>query len=302
DYGIFVDFDEAVHRDSNVYGSIHFAKINDTYLYTFELGDELLYKYDILNDDTEYIGGNLHLELNVGFKDVIYSELTQVICHNYTLDIELFRMHTDNDDEITLHQIGKTTIPLDTTLLGYHQYAFDISISDFFSYPEDQEEFIRTIMRGTSNDLYVRINSSIVNCYVDGHLFKGMYAHELVSASMQIQTAQSQLLFNDDEVDTPYILISQDDVVLTKVEAGSYLFGSNALLYDFNFILNKLRTDSTILYNNTDYTFDYDSKTITLNGVYRDYSGYIFANISYKAFEWQSGSISTLEPITVSFN
>ena len=55
-YGTYVEFtDSTIDSRSVVKGAVHFGKINDTYLYKFSLKDNLIYKYDILNKDADYI-------------------------------------------------------------------------------------------------------------------------------------------------------------------------------------------------------------------------------------------------------
>ncbi|MFX1391707.1 MAG: hypothetical protein ACFE9Z_16700, partial [Promethearchaeota archaeon] len=103
DYGVFVANETPFEGIPK--GAIHFGKINNTYLYKYSLGDQLIYKYDILNENSDVINGNLHLDLNIGFKDVIFSELSQVSCNEYSLNVEFFRIFTEND-EIKNKKIG----------------------------------------------------------------------------------------------------------------------------------------------------------------------------------------------------
>ena len=92
---------------------IHFGKQDDNYLYKFSIQDQLLYKYNILDNPTEEIYGNIKLELNVGFNNVVYSELSQVRCEEYGLKISLYQM-----SDQTLNEIGTTEINLDSNFLG----------------------------------------------------------------------------------------------------------------------------------------------------------------------------------------
>ncbi|KKL26666.1 hypothetical protein LCGC14_2393010, partial [marine sediment metagenome] len=102
-------------------------------------------------------------------------------------------------------------------------------------------------------------------------------------------------------VDTPLISIPQNDIILIKTDTAEYAFNSSSLLYNYDFSIELLRNDIVQLYENVHYTFNADLKTITLIGFYRDYSGLLFSDITYDAFEWKIGSISTLQPITLSF-
>lgn len=93
----------------------------------------------------------------------------------------------------------------------------------------------------------------------------------------------------------------QESVSLTKVDIAKYTFDDVSLLYDFEFIVNAIRTHSNNLTANIDYIFDPTEKTITLIGSYQDYSGMLFGDITYKAFEWTPRHIATLEPVTLTF-
>ncbi|GAH62282.1 unnamed protein product, partial [marine sediment metagenome] len=262
-------------------------------LYRFALEDELLFQYNILESSANFTGGSIHLDLNAGFKDVIYSELSQVSCDDYYLTVEISRYRTD-EDEGKPDLIGTAQISLDKSLLGFHNYDLTIDLDQFDTL--DLEKLADAISRESVYDLYIRIESSISSCKVDGDLFKGIYAHELLSASFEIETDESDLKLNGDSIETPYVPISQESILLTKTDASTYSFGQ--LLYDFDFVIDEIRTDKDILYEDIDYKVDLDKRTITLINVYRDYSGYLFADITYKAFEWEKGSVSSLDPIT----
>ncbi|KKL17327.1 hypothetical protein LCGC14_2486670, partial [marine sediment metagenome] len=295
--GIFVEFDDStIVSNSTVQGAVHFGKINDTYLYKFSLKDELLYKYNIVNDDSSQVSGTLHIDLNAGFTDVIYSELSQVTSDDYYLILNLYQF-----SDLGIQEIGTTQIDLDNELLGYHYYSLDIGLFEIEFFTGGDLLLAESITRGTNYDLYITIESSISNSIVDGNLFKGSYAHELLSVGLQIDLADSDLLYDNNPVDSPLISLPQNDIILIKTNTAEYAFNSSVLLYDFEFTIDSLRTDTVQLYENVHYTFSADLKTITLIGFYRDYSGLLFANITYDAFEWKAGSISTLQPITLTF-
>ncbi|NVM54331.1 MAG: DUF2341 domain-containing protein, partial [Candidatus Helarchaeota archaeon] len=298
DTGTFIQFADSVHPDSDVRGSIHFGKINGIYLYRFSLQDELLYRYNVLNEDSALIDGTLHLELNAGFRDIIYSELSQVSCLDYHLFVNISRLNTKSNK---LEPIGFTSIDLDKNLLGFHYYNLDISFNDITFLSSGRDKLKEALTRGTNYDLYITLKSSIYNCKVNGHLFKGMYAHELLTASFEIECEESELIFNGDQVQTPYIPISQESIILTKIDTAQYQFDASSLMYEFDFVIDELRTATNTLSENIDYLFNSDQRSISLIGYYRDYSGYLFADITYKAFEWEAGSVSALEPITLTF-
>ncbi|MHA2338679.1 MAG: DUF2341 domain-containing protein, partial [Candidatus Hodarchaeales archaeon] len=102
-----------------------------------------------------------------------------------------------------------------------------------------------------------------------------------------------------DNVETPYIPIAQNDILLSKSGTSTYLFDS--LDYECAFTVNAIFTEKETLYQDIDYTFDLEEKAITLINQYRDFAGFLFANITFKTFEWESGVISTLNPITLTF-
>ncbi|KKL05414.1 hypothetical protein LCGC14_2606270, partial [marine sediment metagenome] len=294
--GTFVHFSNAIHPDSIVRGSIHFGKINDTNQYKLSLQDDLLYQYNILTDTSKFTNASLHLELNAGFKDVVYSELSQVSTTDYKVTVTLYRYHTLQKER---SEIGKATISLDKSLLGYHKYDLTIDLADFGLSNNTEQMLIESLTRGTNYDLHITVESSIYNCRVDGNLFKGVYAHDLISANLEIKTDESDLVLDGNNVQTPYMPIAQDNVLLSKLDTSTYQLTS--LDYDFDFTVDALFTEIEILYENHDYTFDPIEKTISLINKYRDYAGFIFANITFKAFEWSSGVISSLNPITLTF-
>jgi hypothetical protein len=132
-------------------------------------------------------------------------------------------------------------------------------------------------------------------------LFKGLYSHELLSAKLQIEAQDAELKSNGEKVETPYIEIPQESIILSKIDSATYAFDSASLKYGFEFIIDELRTESATITENN-YDFSFDSLTLTLSGSYWDYSGLLFADITYKAFKWNADFISTLEPITLTFN
>ncbi|KKM84073.1 hypothetical protein LCGC14_1302910, partial [marine sediment metagenome] len=298
-YGTFVEFTESVHTDSLVRGAVHFGKVNSTYLYRIFLADDLLYKYNVLNEDSEVIGGTLKLDLNVGFKDVLYSELSQVYVDSekYQLSVNVSRLDTKTNE---LRLIGQTSVDLDSSLLGFHNYQLDIALEDEFFISGGKKIFRETLAHGNNYDLFVSVESSIYDCIVDGNLFKGVFAQELIRASFMLDVGEPQLISNGTQVETPYIPISQEGVPLTKRRSGLYQF--NSLDYSSDFTVDALYTDTNALFeSSSDYTFNSELNRITLIGDYRDYSGKLFANITYKTFEWNTDFISTLEPITFTF-
>ncbi|KKM60651.1 hypothetical protein LCGC14_1539700, partial [marine sediment metagenome] len=297
-YGTFVAFTGNVHADSLVRGAVHFGKINNTYLYRIYLADDLLYQYNVLEEGSDVMGGTLQLDLNVGFKDVLYSELSQVASENYQLLVNVSQLDTKTNE---LKIIGRASIDLDSSLLGFHNYKLDIPLKDDFFELGGQELLKQTLTRGTNYDLFISVESSLFDCIVDGNLFKGVFAQELIRANFMLDVGEAQLIFNGTQVDIPYIPIFQEGVPLTKIRAGLYEF--NSLDYSSDFIIETLYTDKNVLFeSSSDYIFNSELNKITLIGSYRDYSGKVYANITYKTFEWNSDFISTLEPITFTFD
>ncbi|KKK72761.1 hypothetical protein LCGC14_2900640, partial [marine sediment metagenome] len=288
-FGIYVIFDDPVNSDSTVKGSVHFGKRNEINLYRFSLEDNLLFAYNILNEAEDYQGGTLQLGINIGFKDVIYSELTQVSGDNYKLSVNLYQL-----DLITGHNktIGSAIINLDSQNLGFHYYTLNLDLNNVNYGTQGNTLLLETITREKDFDLLISIESSATSFIVDGNLFKGKFAQELLSANLVISTDQSQLKYNGTNVQEPYIPITQSDLLLSQSSSGAYLFDSTSLLYDFVFQISELRVGSTILTNNINYLFDDVEKSITLIGIYKDYDGILSADISYKAFEWSKDSIS----------
>ena len=278
-------------------GSVRFAKRNDTYFYQFSLSDELVYKYNLLNNASDLIGGNLQLELNAGFSDVIYSELSQVTCSDYNLVVDLHQLDTTTN---TLKKIGQITTSLDQNFLYYHYYDINLDLEQCDYETNGRTILAETIARGSNYDLYVTVNSTISNCLVDGNLFKGFYAHELLSANLQIDARDSEFRFNEDKVDDAHIEIPQESVILSKIGDATYKFDSSSLKYGFEFVINELRTETAVI-NQNNYKFSFESQALTLYDPYLDYSGLLFADITYNAFEWDNDYISTLEPITFTF-
>ncbi len=212
--------------------------------------------------------------------------------------VNLYQLDTNTKN---LKKIGEITTPLDQNLLGYHYYSLGIDLDNCNFEPSGKDLLAETIARGSDFDLYVTLNSTIYNCYVSGNLFKGLFSHELLSAKLQIEAQDAELKSNGEKVDTPYLEIPQESVILSKIDSAIYAFDSASLKYGFEFIINELRTESAIITENN-YDFSFDSLTLTLMGSDRDYSGLLFADLTYKAFKWNANFISTLEPITLTFN
>jgi hypothetical protein len=294
-YGICVV--NSTNFDGIPRGSVRYTKSNDTYFYQFSLKDELIYKYNVLSSASDLVGGELQLELNAGFKDVVYSDLSQVTCSDYILDVELFQLNTATN---SLKKIGKISSPLDQSLLYYHSYQIDLDLDVCNFEPNGRERFAETIARGSGYDLYITVNSTIYNCYVDGNLFKGLYGHELLSAKLRIDAGDADLQFNGDDVDDTFIDIPQKSVMLTKTGEATYNFDPISLPYRFEFMINELRTETSVI-EQSDFEFSFESLALSLSGPFSDYSGLLFADITYKAFKWSEQHISTLEPITITF-
>ncbi|KKM91875.1 hypothetical protein LCGC14_1224100, partial [marine sediment metagenome] len=287
--GVYVIFDNPINSDSTVKGSVHFGKRNEINLYKFSLKDNLLFAYNILSDAEDYQGGTLQLGINIGFKDVIYSELTQVSSGDYKFSVILYQLDLITGYSIS---IGSSIINLDSQNLGFHYYTLNLDLNNFDFGTQGNSLFLETITRNKDFDLLISIESSASSFVVDGNLFKGKFAQELISANLAIGTEKSQLSYNDTNVQEPYIPIAQSDILLSQSSSGTYLFDSTSLDYDFDFQISELRAGSTILTNNTDYLFDEAEKLITLIGIYNDYDGFLSADISYKAFEWSKGFVS----------
>ncbi|KKK79316.1 hypothetical protein LCGC14_2834730, partial [marine sediment metagenome] len=228
--------------------------------------------------------------------DVIYSELSQVACEDYNLLITLSQLSSQGTQTI-----GTAQVPLDKNLLGFHYYDLDINLDEFDFGTSGRLVLSETLSRGRDLDLYVTVESTISNCIVDGNLFKGIYAHELLTAGLEIDSEDLDLMFNGEKADTPYIATPQNNIILTRDGIANYVFDSSSLLYEFDFIIDSIRTDSVTLYENVHYLFDPNQKIITLIGDYNDYSSNLYADITFKAFEWNTGRISSLEPITLTF-
>ncbi|KKN18861.1 hypothetical protein LCGC14_0951530, partial [marine sediment metagenome] len=295
-YGTFVHFENAIHSDSVVNGSVHFGKTNEENLYRFSLADDLTYQYNILSDSSDFKDASIQLGLNVGFKNVIYSELSQVSTTDYKSTVTLYRYHKT---EKVRTEIGKAIVSLDKSILGYHKYDLTINLADFSLSEVAELMLIDTLLRGTNYDLHITIESSVYNCLVDGNLFKGAFAQELLSANLKVKTDESDLSLNGQNVQVPYMPIAQDNIILSEIAPSTYQLTS--LDYDYDFTIETLSSEFGILYEDIDYTFDPTEKTISLINHYRNYGGFIYASITFEAFEWKSGMISSLNPVTLTF-
>ncbi len=294
----YVEFTDLTHSDSDVRGSIHFSLIGNQYLYKTSLHDDLLYPYKVLDEGSDITGGTLRLDMDIGFTDVYYSELTQVKSAIYSLTIDIFTLDINNIESPRL--IGTATIDLDSSLLGFHNYQLNIPLDDDFFTVNGKELFKEAITRGSNYNLIISVESSIFNCKVDGNLFKGLYAQEMNYADISFALGKSDLIYNGAQVETPYIPIPHNEIILSKIYPGVYEFGS--LLYSFGFDIDSIFTNDEELYENIDYIYNTKQKLVILVGRYLNYSGNLYANITYRTFEWTGSSISSLEPITISFN
>ncbi|GAH66614.1 unnamed protein product, partial [marine sediment metagenome] len=169
---------------------------------------------------------------------------------------------------------------------------------DLFEFDEmGLQNLGESLTNGFGNDLYITIESSIANCLVDAHLFRGHYVQQILDVSLEVTTTNSDSLYNSIPVDTPYIEISQINIPLQKIYDLTFKFDASLLDYTFPFEIVELRTETNDVIS--DYYFSSETNSISLNS---EYSGLIFADIIYHAFEWQIDYLSTLEPIALSFS
>ncbi|KKN12424.1 hypothetical protein LCGC14_1016600, partial [marine sediment metagenome] len=289
---LYVDF-TPLPPDNNPRGAIHFAKINDAYSNRFSIKDELVFNYDLLESPTDLSGGKLLLTLKSGFNDIMDgTELNQITANDYYVTVKLYKLDSNNN----LVYIGKSIQPMNTLSLGFSLYELEI---DFGSFGPNNplQDIGNSLTQGYGNDLYVTVETTISNCLVDAHLFRGHFAQQILKAQIQIETKNTALLYNNIPVNTPYLELNHDNIQLDKIDENTYQFTS--LKYYFDFEVIEVRTETGVILNSADYYFNSFDNSISLT---YEYNGLIFADIIYHAFEWGVNSISTLEPITMSFS
>ncbi|KKM68253.1 hypothetical protein LCGC14_1462730, partial [marine sediment metagenome] len=287
---LYVDFDTPPLPQDNPRGAVHFARINDQYSNRFGIEDYLLFNYDLLEAPSDLSSGTLYLTLNTGFNDIMDgTEMTQVSTDQYYITVSLYKI--DSNDNLVL--IGSIIQPITSPSLSFGQQELEINLNSF-----NINAIGEAMTQGYGNDLIITIESSISNSIVDANLFRGHYAQQILDARLELETDSSDLYYNSNPVLTPYIELVQNNIQLKNLDNTQFQFKFEDLNYDFDFSITELRTESNTLISRENYFFTQNFLSITLDD---PYSGLIYANISYNAFEWNIDYISTLEPITMSF-
>ncbi|KKM61252.1 hypothetical protein LCGC14_1533580, partial [marine sediment metagenome] len=289
---LYVQFDSP--PASNPRGAIHFAKINDVYSNRLAIKDELIFSYDLLESPSDLSGGKIHLTLSSGFNDIMDgTELTQITATDYYVTVKLYKLDANDN----LVYIGKSIQPINALSLGFSQHDLEVDFGSFEFSSNGLQDIGDSLTQGYGNDLYITVETTISNCLVDAHLFRGHFAQQILDARIEIETENTALLYNNIPVNTPYLEINHDNIQLTKIDEIAYQF--NNLKYQFDYEVIEVRTETGVILDSADYYFKSFDNTISLT---YEYQGLIFADIIYHAFEWNIDSISTLTPITMSFN
>ncbi|KKN47283.1 hypothetical protein LCGC14_0664460, partial [marine sediment metagenome] len=288
---LYVDF--TLPPGNNPRGAIHYAKIDGLYSNRFAIKDELLFNYDLLESPIDLSGGRILLTLKSGFNDIMDgTELTQITANDYYVTVKLYK----RDLSGALLYIGEILQPINSPTLGFSQHNLEIDLRAFESV-NGLQDIGDALTQGYGNDLYVTVEATISNCLVDAHLFRGHFAQQILDARIEIETGNTALLYNNFPASTPYIELNHDNLQLNKIDDTTFQF--NTLKYNFDFDVIEVRTETGTILSSADYYFNSFDNTITFD---YEYSGLLFADINYHAFEWDVDSISTLEPITISFN
>ncbi|KKM22379.1 hypothetical protein LCGC14_1625940, partial [marine sediment metagenome] len=233
------------------------------------------------------------LTMKSGFNDIMDgTELTQITTNDYYVTVKLYKLDSDNN----IAYIGSSTQSIASLPLGFSQYNLEISF-DSFEASNGLQDIGETLTQGYGNDLYVTVETTISNCLVDAHLFRGHFAQQILDAQIEIESENSGLIYNGVPVSTPYLELDHNNIQLNKIDERKYQF--DTLKYNFGYEVSEVRTETGTIIDNADYYFSSFDNTISLN---YEYNGLIFADIIYHAFEWEIDSISTLEPITMSFS
>ncbi|KKN44461.1 hypothetical protein LCGC14_0692870, partial [marine sediment metagenome] len=289
---LYVDFTNPP-PGNNPRGAIHFAKIDGKYSNRFSIKDELIFRSDLLELPTDLSGGKIHLTTKSGFNDIMDgTELTQIATNDYYITVKLYKLDRNGN----IGYIGQSVQSIDSPTLGFSQHELEV---DFITFDTSNgiQDIGDTLTQGYGNDLYITVETTISNCLVDAHLFRGHFAQQILDAQIEIESENTALVYNNIPVDTPYLELNHNNIQLDKIDENTYQF--NSLKYYFDFEVIEVRTGTGTILNSADYYFNSFDNSISLN---YEYSGLIFADIIYHAFKWGVNSISTLEPITMSFS
>ncbi|KKN53508.1 hypothetical protein LCGC14_0601690, partial [marine sediment metagenome] len=290
---LYVDFDTPPNAGDTPRGAVHFAKLNGKYSNRFALKDYLLYNFDVLDSYNDLTGGKLHLSIESGFNDILLgTETTQLATDYYRLRIELYTIANGIDT-----YIGYVEKQIDNSNLAYVQTDFEISLQEILFEPGGFELLSKALTTGYYSDFYITVETSIANTEVNTHLFTGHYAQQITDVSFELIASNSESIYNSIPVDTPYLELYQADTQLLKVDDLNFKFDPSTLKYGFAFDISELRTDSNTII--TDFIFNPSDYSVLLQA---EYSGLLYADIVYHAFEWQLDYISTLSPLTLSFS
>jgi hypothetical protein len=249
----------------------------------------------VLNSPSELKGGTFELSIKFGIDNVKRSvDLNQLIPYQYNVAINFYKV----DFSGIITHLGTAHIPLNRSNLGLNEYDFTIDIDDL---DLDQTPFAESITYGYGNDLFITVGTELKDCKVNAPQIKAEFVQQINDAYLKLKVDNLGQIFNNSLVENTYIEIYQDDIKLERISDANYIFTEEFLDYNFRFEISELRAESRPLQEELDYSFDPSLKTITLIGNYSNYHGLLFADIVYQAFNWDSHYISTLTPLTFTF-
>ncbi|MHA1337930.1 MAG: hypothetical protein ACTSPW_19680, partial [Promethearchaeota archaeon] len=293
---LYVKFLEPREYVENVYAAVHFSEKDGSARTELSIIDGLIYEYNILENASDYAGGNIYLTVNLGLNNFHYSSLAQLKSDKLEIILYLYRYY---QGQKTL--IGIKRIPLDPEYLILDTYNLIISLDDFI---EDQESlgYLTEALSRNSDidyDLFLEVKSSAIysaNC----EIFIGEYVQQILSAEIGFSKDTAKYYYNNAEIAKPFYELIEKSVQFIKSNSTSNEFVPAALKYDFNFSPMEVRENGVKLIEGIDYEFNSDKGTITyLKNNY--FSGYLYADLLYYGFEWNLGTISTVKPLEIEF-
>ncbi|MEJ2249602.1 MAG: hypothetical protein P8Y97_08085, partial [Candidatus Lokiarchaeota archaeon] len=259
----------------------------------------LNFDYELLDTDFENdISGEFEVSLNFGIETSKYAEC-QILPESFKIEIELLSKTPDG-----LISIGSISKFLQSNELGTSTKTIMFSLENItYSSNESIAKSIlkESLTRYREESLCLEVHS-LLDAHINGFVFEGKLAQEILTASFKPEIPSQELLFNGDQVNTPYIPIVQKDIPLTReVDSNSYYFNESLLDYpQAKFNIEKIKSENGIL-DKSSYKYDATSKYLNLIGLNESYEGFLYATITFKAFEWDLNSISTLEPFNFNF-
>ncbi|MHA2365074.1 MAG: hypothetical protein ACXAC7_14040, partial [Candidatus Hodarchaeales archaeon] len=298
EYGTYVFFDDLINQTTNPKASIYYSHLNNISLNYLSIKDSLLYGYDILNSPSELIGGSLFITIRSGMFNTFGAELSQIIANDYYTKIKFFSL----DNNGILREIGEVNKNLDKRLLGLRTHELEIDLNNINYTTFGQQILGESLTKSLGYDLFITAETILTNAQVDGAIFKGDFVQQVLDASLAIKGHDSQQKFNGSTLSANYMNITQEWIKLTRIAEAKYQFNPESLNYQFDFDIFSLLAEDQLLIEGKDYIFDPNEKIINLINDFEEYAGLIFANISYKAFEWRKGYISSLKPMNFTFD